>query len=447
MMMTHRVVTAFLLFGLGLASHAQLPPKDPRTAIVSQVLAAISKDDGPLIERLIAGDSSDYLKINEDISRGRTILDAAAEKCAPKSVAALLKNRADPNGSKTDRTALSPLTRAALACARDIPAQATAVVQALLTAGAEPNANYFTSGITPTEVDPQSFVFLRSCNTATALQPSYLTILGIWLKGGLKATSTSSADRGQVSLLHYIAAVAASPLCVEAARLLAAASVDADFRALDNRGRPPIDFTLGPSAFFHNSKSYGITCMTGGPEEGANAPLRVVRSLFSSPARPTPDLARACTDLGESKKSTFTTGTDPQGRPFMIREYKLDRVTDKVTTHSPDCSDPPGGWSRCAVVRFEPLPPNLNLLASPAPSYWRKDSDGVCPGSFDPAKHHNPREAGYVRCNGDCGNPSAIHPTTPLTSSGTHYLYVQALLKNWSQHQDYCYAIVVYPGP
>lgn len=427
---------------------AQTRDRD-RLEAQSRVLRAISNDDGIEITNLFRGDSGDLLKPDDDLGGGRGYLHAAASQCKAKATDALVKIGANPN-FKPRNSNESILLIAAKQCAMEAASVAEALLASLFSGGA--NRNPIHIGPVTGKPEPEFFQFALLCTATPATMPSYLAVLDRWIQAGLRADTVSSVEAGRVTALHFWAGNARQSLCVSAIeRVLNSVQLSA-FAIEDVKGRLPVDYTLGPAIFSNADRSYQIYCFAyqDPRDSGLKASLNGLRSSYISKGMKRPDIMRACAGQdAEALTPVIKQGVDKDGKSFLIEEVRLAHITDPATTHSPDCASPPGGWSRCQLLRLESVANTYALAAHPRVETWFKEADQSCPASFDPARHRSAADAGYRKCTGDCGQgwASLTGLGDIISASGGSYPFLERLAKNWSNVLDRCYAMTVYLGP
>jgi hypothetical protein len=420
-----------------------------RVEAQAKVLRAISNDDGVEISNLFRGNSGDLIKADDDLGGGRGYLHVAAAQCKAKAADALLKAGANPNFTPRSGNE-SVLSIAARQCATGPASVGEALLTSLFSAGADPNPIHI--GAETRKPEPEFFKFALLCTTPAQFLPSYLAVLDRWIRGGLKANASSSLEAGKITALHFWAGNVRQPLCVSAIERLADSAQVSDFAIADNKGRLPIDYTLGPAFFSQADNSYQIFCFAyqDPRESGLKGALNGVRALYISKGNKVPDVVRACAGQdGDALHPVIKLGADKNGKAFLIEEVRLAHITDPATTDSPDCASPPGGWSRCQLLRLESIANAFSLSTNPKVETWFKEADQSCPNSFDPARHSSPADAGYRQCDGVCGQgwASLTGRVDPVSASGASYPFVERLAKNWSHILDRCYAITVHLGP
>lgn len=209
------IAVAAMLSYLGFALGAQPAPDLERKRIEQRrlLLQAIEKDDEKAIVKLLEGDSADLLDVNDDLGRGNTYLHVASGRCRAKSILALISKGGKLNPDR-DGANPSALWVAADACASEPPQIAAAALNALLSAGADPNTFrrvHRTGGL-----EPESFTFAQKCNGLAEAMPSYLTILDALISAGLRVDLAANPEAGGVTLLHWWPSNSRTPLCQEA---------------------------------------------------------------------------------------------------------------------------------------------------------------------------------------------------------------------------------------
>lgn len=445
------IAVAAMLSYLGFALGAQTAPDLERKRIEQRrlLLQAIEKDDDKAIVKLLEGDSADLLDVNDDLGRGNTYLHVASGRCRAKSILALISKGGKLNPDRDGATP-SALWVAADACASEPPQIAAAALEALLSAGADPNT--FRRIERTGGLEPESFTFAQKCNGLAEAMPSYLTILEALISAGLRVDLAANPEAGGVTLLHWWPSNSRTPLCQEAVLLSIRSASGPAFSILDTKQRPPVDFTLGPSVYSDAMKAYNIFCFTYQEkrnEKGMTQVLNTLRRAYMAKSVERPDVNRACaTGQPDRARPIVKQGTDSSGKAFLVQEVWLDRISDPATTHNPDCASPPGGWSRCQLLRLESVPGAFSISSSPNVQSWFKEDDGTCPNSFDPAIHRSLASAGYRRCEGECAIVMRLQRSIyGASASGDYHPYVEWLAKNWSHNLSRCYAISATLGP